>query len=56
LIGMSASPPKPEQSTKEENQEQRRERLAAALRDNLRKRKLQARARGAPRPEDGDPG
>jgi hypothetical protein len=36
---------------------ERRERLATALRDNLRKRKQQARRRDgvAPRPADGDP-
>jgi hypothetical protein len=42
---MSDPPPKPPRPAKTGDHDPRRERLAAALRDNLRKRKLQARAR-----------
>jgi hypothetical protein len=47
-----AKPPRPTRSEKTGGKaEDRRDRLAAALRENLKKRKQQARARARPAPD-----
>jgi hypothetical protein len=53
-MALPAPPCQPIDAVMDKQDKERAERLAAALRANLRKRKAQARAQGAPKPKEKD--